>query len=287
LLGFATLPKALATVYLSPTPNPTEVQATLTNQPHPTRDPVTPSLTPSTTPRVGVFMGASTFATGIGLLPTGAGIPFIVITLAPGTKTAIAALPTALAPAITAIPVGTGVVAVPGTPVPGGALPNCAIAIGSAFVKPIQNPNLTGKLGCPTAPAYNLTLVSQSFQTGAMVWRTTKEIYVIQTKNSLADTFWHFPDTWHDGLPESDPALSPPSAGLVQPIRGFGLLWRTNSTIKGALGWATASEQQYQGMWQDFEHGWMLSLNNNTAVAFLPSDAPQNTTGIHYGPLPE
>jgi hypothetical protein len=58
-----------------------------------------------------------------------------------------------------------------------------------------------------------------------------------------------FDDTWTPDQPESDPAFIPP-AGLYQPIRGFGKLWRENVGVREQLGWALAPEQGYQGAWQ-------------------------------------
>ena len=63
-------------------------------------------------------------------------------------------------------------------------------------------------------------------------------------------------------------------------------MWRSNATIHSGLGWALAAEQPYQATWQDFEHGWMMTNNNGTVLALVPSDGPPTTTGIHFGPLP-
>lgn len=52
-----------------------------------------------------------------------------------------------------------------------------------------------------------------------------------------------------DGEQESDPSIVPP-AGLYQPIRGFGKLWRTNPHVRDGLGWAIAPEQGFHTQWQ-------------------------------------
>ncbi|MBE9507754.1 MAG: hypothetical protein IMY86_06855, partial [Chloroflexi bacterium] len=59
-----------------------------------------------------------------------------------------------------------------------------------------------------------------------------------------------YEDTWTEGMPESDPAFVPP-AGLLQPIRGFGKLWRENTNVRDGLGWATAPEQGFTTTWQE------------------------------------
>jgi len=56
-------------------------------------------------------------------------------------------------------------------------------------------------------------------------------------------------DSWSKGDPETDPAISPP-AGMVRPVRGFGKVWREEPGVGDGLGWATASEQGFDSMWQ-------------------------------------
>jgi hypothetical protein len=122
-----------------------------------------------------------------------------------------------------------------------------------------------------------------------MFWRSTKEIYVLSTaglhNGATTDTFWRVVDSWTEALPASDPAQVPP-AGLLQPVRGFGYVWRNNPTMHNTLGWALATEQPYDAVWQDFEHGWMMTNNNGTVFALAPLDGPPPTTGIHFGPMP-
>ena len=43
-------------------------------------------------------------------------------------------------------------------------------------------------------------------------------------------------------------AVPPP--GLEQPIRGFGLVWRSNPRVQDRLGWATSPEVPFEGMMQ-------------------------------------
>src|SRR5258708_31551350 len=87
LLGFDAPPKSLATIVLSATPNAPQAQATKDSR-RPTDTLPPPTFTPTPTPLVGIFMGASTFSAG-SLLPTGTR-PVAVVTLAPGPGTKIA-----------------------------------------------------------------------------------------------------------------------------------------------------------------------------------------------------
>jgi len=265
LVGFDSLPKSLATISLSATPNAPQIQATV-NSFRPTSTPPPPTFTPTRTPHVGIFMGASTYSAG-NLLPTGTRA-IVMVTFAPQPGTKIAANP-----GDTSSNSGS----------------NCGIPVAAPFTNAARNPAVSQRLGCPSAQPHTLTLVMQPFQTGFMFWRDTKEIYVLSTAalrgGSSTDTFWRVPDNWNESMPASDPSQVAP-AGLLQPIRGFGYVWRSNATIRSSLGWALAAEQPYQATWQDFEHGWMITNNNGTVLALVPSDGPPPTTGIHFGPLP-
>ena len=90
-------------------------------------------------------------------------------------------------------------------------------------------------------------------------------------------------DHWQEGQPESDPSMvAPPD--LIQPIRGFGLAWRSNGEIRNALGWAITEESGYTGTWQSFERGAMFTAQSGAVYALIPADAPV-TRGQYIGPL--
>lgn len=91
----------------------------------------------------------------------------------------------------------------------------------------------------------------QSFEGGRMIWlkemNNGEEVIENVIFVLYDDQRWEaFEDTWRSGQPESDPALVPP-AGLYQPVRGFGKLWRENEQVRKTLGWATAPEQGFEG----------------------------------------
>ena len=91
----------------------------------------------------------------------------------------------------------------------------------------------------------------QYFEHGVMVWRSdTRQVYAIYD-----DGTWDlFDDTFVEGEAESDPALRAPS-GLMQPVRGFGKVWRSDDVVRERLGWAIAKEAAINALIQDFEHG--------------------------------
>ncbi len=262
LTGFDALPKSLATIVLSPTLNAPQAQATLDSR-RPTETPPPPTFTPTVTPYVGIFMGQPTFSAA-GIIPTGTR-SVIVVTTAPQPGTKVAAN-------------------VGGNPVSR----TCSVQPAAPFANAARNAAVQQRLGCPSGAPYTIKLVVQPFQTGFMFWRETKEIYVITTaglqKGAPTDTFWRVPDNWNESIPASDPGLVAP-AGLLQPIRGFGYVWRSNANVRNSLGWALAGEEPFDSTWQDFEHGWMMTSNNGAVFAFSPLDGPPVTTGIHFGPM--
>ena len=280
LNGFQALPKALATVQPSPT---SAVTDTPTPVP-PTDTPLPPTMTLSPTPYVGIFLGAATRPELDGTFtwqPTGNAV-IVIFTPVPGFH------PTAAPVAFNG---ASGIPIVAPNPAPLGTPNACTTSIAQPFANAYgRNAGVAARLGCPTNLGYSLHLVEENFQTGVMFWRETKDIYALSTANlakgAPQDAFWRVTDSWTDGLPASDPTLKPP-AGTTQPVRGFGYAWRNNPSIRNGLGWALDAEQSYNGMWQDFAHGFMLSSNNGAVYALLPTDGPPPTTGYHFGALPQ
>ncbi len=107
---------------------------------------------------------------------------------------------------------------------------------------------------CPTHAPIAATAAEQPFENGRMIWLEEvrgeellleRVIFVLYNDGR----FDRFDDTWTEDQPESDPALVPP-AGLIQPIRGFGKVWRANPSVRERLGWGLAPEQGFGTLWQ-------------------------------------
>lgn len=109
-------------------------------------------------------------------------------------------------------------------------------------------------LGCATRPEAPVWLGEQTFERGRMFWRQdTATIYVLYSDGS----WQQFADSWHAGDPETDPGTVAP-AGLYQPKRGFGKVWRDHPEVRSRLGWGTMEERGVNGAIQPFERGLML-----------------------------
>jgi hypothetical protein len=106
----------------------------------------------------------------------------------------------------------------------------------------------------PTPTIKEVEAIFQPFEHGFMIRLSdSKRIWVAVccTSTTPQGGRWlSFDDAFSQGLPESDPALTPPE-GLFQPVRGLGLVWRslsdpfTNQGLRDELGWANAPEQNY------------------------------------------
>lgn len=107
---------------------------------------------------------------------------------------------------------------------------------------------------CPSTGPATTQAAEQRFERGRMLW--LKELhYRSETVTGVVlalydDGRWaRFADTWAEGEPEADPTIAAP-AGKLQPIRGFGKVWREHAEVRAGLGWATAPEQGYTATWQ-------------------------------------
>lgn len=123
--------------------------------------------------------------------------------------------------------------------------------------------NLTIPLTCPyewffaaapTECAQDAALFAdgaeQHFQRGVMIWVAAQDrIYILYDDDQFSPRWETYEDRWEVGDPINDPTIQPP-AGLYQPQRGFGLLWRETPGIADRLGWATGAEVAYTAVYQ-------------------------------------
>ena len=111
-------------------------------------------------------------------------------------------------------------------------------------------------VGCPEHAPVVVTAVQQDFERGRLLWLPTHPLYpelgsviVVLVGNGSTPQSGGvlYPDTWQVGEPEFDPDLVPP-AGFVQPVRGFGKMWR--DALQPALGWGVEEESSVTVQWQ-------------------------------------
>ncbi|MBC7871751.1 MAG: hypothetical protein H7Y09_12985, partial [Chitinophagaceae bacterium] len=141
---------------------------------------------------------------------------------------------------VTATPEGVAqITAAPGnltTEIPPLAPPETSPAGAATTPEPTTDP-------IPTPIINQIIVAEQAFQNGRMFYlQTTDEIWVLLNDGDGTSGTWIIaPDTFEDGQAEFDPNITVP-AGLYQPERGFGKLWRENDTIRNTLGFASDTE---------------------------------------------
>jgi hypothetical protein len=96
----------------------------------------------------------------------------------------------------------------------------------------------------PTPTFNRIQVAEQTFENGRMFWlEPIDQIWVMVqgTDDKRSGVWMVFDNAFDEGDQEFDPAITPPE-GFLQPVRGFGQLWRENDEVRGALGWATQNE---------------------------------------------
>lgn len=127
-------------------------------------------------------------------------------------------------------------------------------------VSPSPGPTATPDV-FPTPIIGEILVAEQDFQNGKMFWLEPIDQIWIATTNSEGQRVWiNQDDSFEDGMVENDPALTPPATGLMQPIRGFGMLWRDVPDLQSILGWATGDEFGYM---TNYEYHWGGTVNES------------------------
>lgn len=95
----------------------------------------------------------------------------------------------------------------------------------------------------PTPTVRQIQVAEQIFERGRMFWlQPTGQIWVLVVTGEGSGDWFVYEDLFEEGDLESDPGIVPPDDTLLQPVRGFGRLWRDNSEVRESLGWATTDE---------------------------------------------
>lgn len=99
-----------------------------------------------------------------------------------------------------------------------------------------------------------------------MIW-ASGPIFVLYSDGR----YQKFDDTFVAGVDPESSFLSPPP-GLLEPVRGFGKIWRNYPDIRTNIGWGNAPEVGGQTIMLRFDRGWMLDLTERGDVLILIED---------------
>lgn len=162
----------------------------------------------------------------------------------------------------------------------------CATAPQGGFGAIYQSdPNIAAGLGCPlTGIASGVSSAYQPFQNGVMIWVASLGSLPQSTIYALFNngTYQRFNDTWTDGVDPVSGGAVPPE-GLIEPVRGFGKVWRDNPAVRDTLGWATSPENGGSAQVQAFERGEMVNVSQAGQTYILIAGAPGTWTARSGG----
>lgn len=184
-------------------------------------------------------------------------------------------------PTATDTPVTPGVVSyapVGGFNAAGGTA--CTNAAQGVFATIIQNDaNLQAALGCPLSSVSSvISSAYQPYQNGLMIWVSALGIQPQTAIYALYNngTYQRYNDTWREGDLVSGGETPP--GGLLEPVRGFGKIWRESPGVREGLGWATSGEIGGSATIQLFERGEMIAVVQAGQTYILVTGAPGTWT---------
>lgn len=110
---------------------------------------------------------------------------------------------------------------------------------------------------CPEAAPLVSRAAVQFFERGMMIWMQNPDrFYVFYNDTPTSGTFdWRdAPYTFHAGASPDNRVNEPPPPGRVEPVSGFGQIWRGEmegfDNVRARLGWATAPEFSFDTAYQ-------------------------------------
>ena len=141
---------------------------------------------------------------------------------------------------------------------------------------PTATPTITPTPDPMPAPVIgSIYVAEQRFEDGWMFWlQPNGQIWVLTEDADNRKIWGVYDDTFVDGEAESDPLIIPPESRL-QPIRGFGKLWRENPEVRQALGWALEREMGHTTRYE-YHHGGYVNDDNQ----YVPGPGYHQVTSV-------
>lgn len=225
------LVRPLATVYSSPSPNPQELAATLALV-SPTFSPLTPTIRPTETPYIGIFLGEA---------PRPLGLEHFQ------------------APLFANVNVGE----------PTADATRCNIPIDSPYVKIWQTDlEIRQRLGCPIQGGFGFFGQVQFFEGGLMYfYPDLNAIWAMPTTSGRSARY----DYLENPVDSPTVGLSAP-AGLTVPSGIFGNMWLTVPNLRERLGFARTNPQEISMNLQRFQNGIFLYDVSGEQIYALVTD---------------
>lgn len=163
---------------------------------------------------------------------------------------------------------------------------NCSVAILYELQANYRSFTSDRPLGCPQpGQDYSYTQgAAARFERGQMYWINLRGgksvIYVVIYGPNGSLTYRVFDDTWKEGDPVNT-GLKPP-AGLYEPQRGFGKIWREQPGIRDAVGWALETERAVTVSYQVFDQGTMARIADENIVWQFSAGGAARSAQVQY-----
>jgi hypothetical protein len=156
---------------------------------------------------------------------------------------------------------------------------SCGIQPGGGFATVFTNDAaIQQQLGCPVTYHFSAASASQIFERGVMIWLDgLPNGIIVLTMDGRSQ---RYEDTYDASVDPVSGGETPP-AGLQEPVRGFGKVWRTFPDVRNGLGWALTAETATQANVQSFQRGRMVFLpTRGDILVFTESSGALNGTWI-------
>lgn len=135
------------------------------------------------------------------------------------------------------------------------------------------------RLGCPTSKDTVAWGAWETFERGAMLWRSdTDEVYAFGQQG--ARSWLKIPDRWNG---QELKGRGNPPPGLQTPVRGFGFVWGERDDLFALLGWATDQERGFCFTLQPFERGFLM--RSNPVQSCTPENYYNQATAPDWKPV--
>ena len=146
--------------------------------------------------------------------------------------------------------------------------PTCIAPVDPALAEAWESLGGASGMGCPYGEAEEGDWGLELFERGRMCRReATGTVFLIFDDGE----YLTYHDAWQEGMPALACDADPPS-GLLQPVRGFGLIWCREAGVREKAGWALDVEQRHRAVYQTFAHGALLLVRPQGPVYALQSD---------------
>jgi serine/threonine-protein kinase len=140
----------------------------------------------------------------------------------------------------------------------------------------LTDPALQGQIGCPVGSVLTQSSATQNYERGQMFWIAGPPGLIYSLVSG--GRYGRYDDTFNPTIDPERGGETPP-AGLLEPVRGFGKVWRSFPDVRGGLGWASTEETAGAATIQFFDRGQMIGLSQWGQIVILIYDPGNPAAG--------